>query len=114
MISFVQRQGTVHRNRQMRADMLQLLARAKAIMSRWERLHSMSVMIGKMEKISDSGVIEAEISGCRALVEQADRLCADIDRMTLLGGVENVSITGRRDGGDDRIMAVENAQSQQG
>lgn len=91
MISFAQRQTTAHRNRQVRADMVQLLARAKAILSRWDRLHSMSVMIGRMEKIADSGVVEAEISGCRALIEQADRLCADIDRHAYC--VENSSIT---------------------
>lgn len=83
MISFAQRQTTAHRNRQARADMLQLLARAKAILARWDTLHCASVTIGRMEKIADTGVIDAEVSLSRGLVQQADRLCADIDRLTV-------------------------------
>jgi hypothetical protein len=85
MISFAQRQTTAHRNRQARADMVQLLARAKAILGRWDKLHAMSVRIGQLERISDSGVVDAEIGECRAIVEQADALCADIDRVNSQG-----------------------------
>lgn len=74
-----------HRNRQACADMVQLLARTRAVLRQWEKLHTMSVTIGRMEKIADSGVIDAEISGCRTLVQQADRLCADIDKLNHLG-----------------------------
>ena len=81
MISFADRQSTAHLNRQARADMLQLLARAKAIMRRWNNLHDMSVTIGRMEKVADTGVVDAEVTACRSIVEQADRLCADIDRI---------------------------------
>ena len=87
MISFAQRQTTAHRNRQARADMVQLLARAKAIMSRWDKLHTMSVRIGQLERISDTGVINAEVSDCRKIIEQADTLSADIDKLLTQGQI---------------------------
>lgn len=66
-----------------------LLLRARAILSQWHRLHLMSVKIGRLEPVADSGIAAAEIQGCRVLVEQADRLCADIDRQALGESVEN-------------------------
>ena len=64
------------------ADAISLLDRAKSILSRWDRLHQISVDIGRFEKISDSGVVDSEIGQCRRIIEQADRLCADIDKIT--------------------------------
>lgn len=69
-----------------------LLLRARAILGQWHRLHLMSVRIGRLEPIADSGIADAEIRGSRQLVELADRLCADIDLS---------------------VMAVENGESQQ-
>lgn len=66
-----------------------LLLRARAILSQWHRLHFMSVSIGRLEPIADSGIIEADIRSCRNLVEMADRLCADIDRQALGESVES-------------------------
>lgn len=88
MISFARHPTAAQRNRQVRDEQTKLLARAKAILSRWDRLHSASVLIGRMERIAESGVIDAEVSACRTMVEAADRLCADIDRLSLV--VENV------------------------
>lgn len=81
MISFSPPQTTARCNRQELVDMRELLARAKVILSRWDRLHQLSVDIGRFEKISDSGVIDSEMNACRRIIEQADRLCADIDRL---------------------------------
>lgn len=83
VITFAQRQTTAHRNRQARADMVQLLARARAVLARWGKLHADSVRIGILQEIADTGVIDAEIEACRKVVEQADRVCADIDRLSL-------------------------------
>lgn len=61
-------------------DAISLLERARSVLSRWDRLHSLSVDVGRFEKISESGVVDSEIGQCRRIIEQADRLCADIDR----------------------------------
>ena len=87
MITFAQRQTTAHRNRQSRADMVQLLARAKAILSRWGKLHADSVRIGIFQPVAYSGVLDAEIEACRKTIEDADRLCADIDRLAMACGM---------------------------
>lgn len=57
-----------------------LLIRAKRILSQWHRLHVASVEIGRLERIAESGVLDATIRRSRNLVEEADRLCADIER----------------------------------
>lgn len=57
-----------------------LLRRAKSILSQWHRLHVASVTIGRLEKIAGTGVIDAQVREARNLVEEADTLCADIDR----------------------------------
>ena len=57
-----------------------LLRRAKAILGQCLRLHLLSVTIGQLQEIADAGVCEGECSEAAQIVEDADRLCADIDR----------------------------------
>jgi hypothetical protein len=59
-----------------------LLVSAKLILSQWEKLHLLSVQVGRLETIGYSGVIDLEIEQCRKIIERADRLCADIDRLS--------------------------------
>lgn len=57
-----------------------LLSKAREQLAQWHRLHLLSVSIGRMEELADCGVIDREIREARALIESADRLCADISR----------------------------------
>jgi hypothetical protein len=57
-----------------------LLADSRFLLGKLLQLHLHSVKIGQMEPIADSGVIDEEIHQVRTLIEQADRLCARIDR----------------------------------
>jgi hypothetical protein len=72
--------GSVRRRRASAES--KLLVRAKAILAQWTALHCLSVRIGQLERIAAAGVLDAEIRGARNIVEQADRLCADIDKLT--------------------------------
>jgi hypothetical protein len=44
----------------------ELLHRAKAILAQWSSLHCLSVRIGQLEKLADSGIADAEIQIGRA------------------------------------------------
>ncbi len=68
------------RQREQIQEANKLLARAKGVAAGWYRLHLSSVTIGKLEKIEDAGVLDGETASCRAMVEQADRLSADITK----------------------------------
>ncbi len=57
-----------------------LLKRAKGVAAGWYRLHLSSVTIGRLEQIADSGALDTETASCRAMVEQADLLSADITK----------------------------------
>jgi hypothetical protein len=58
-----------------------LLRRAKMILGQCMRLHSLSVKIGQLEELSDTGICDAECAEAATIIEDADRLCADIDKL---------------------------------
>ena len=59
----------------------ELLTEARALLFRVQNFHIHSVTIGKLEHLEESGIIGHEISETRKFIEQADLLCADIDRL---------------------------------
>jgi hypothetical protein len=58
-----------------------LLARSRSILATIGELHIVSVQIGRFEAVGDSGAISGEIRKAREIMELADRLQADIDRL---------------------------------
>ena len=58
-----------------------LLTEAQSLLHNVLRLHTQSVMIGKLEHLEESGIIDHEIDQVRRFIERADTLCADIDRL---------------------------------
>ncbi len=73
------RQDNARQREQLR-EANKLLKRAKGVAAGWYRLHLSSVTIGRMEQIEDAGVIDCETRACRAMVEAADLLSADITK----------------------------------
>ena len=59
-----------------------ILARCRSILATFGELHIVSVQIGRYETVGDSGAISGEIRRAREILELADRLQADIDRLT--------------------------------
>jgi hypothetical protein len=57
-----------------------LLCQARIVLGKMLTVHIDSVAIGQLEPIADSGVIADEVRRVRNAIEEADRLCADIDR----------------------------------
>jgi hypothetical protein len=43
------------------------------------RFHILSVKIGRLEPIADSGAIDKELAEARRYIEGCDRVCAEID-----------------------------------
>jgi hypothetical protein len=64
-----------------RIAMYGLLERSRAILATIGELHIVSVQIGRFEAVGDSGAISGEIRKAREIMERADRLQADIDRL---------------------------------
>lgn len=58
----------------------QLLLLARRALGRSLDLHLRSVRIGQLEAIADSGVLDEDAEECRAIMEQMDKACAEIDR----------------------------------
>jgi hypothetical protein len=71
---------TTERKPMKRKPMSELLTESRAVLSQILKFHIDSVSIGKMARISDTGVIDQEIRECRKLIERADLLCAEIDK----------------------------------
>jgi len=59
-----------------------LLARARALVKESISFHIASVNIGKLEHLSETGIIKREMEEVRDYIERADKLQADIDRLT--------------------------------
>jgi hypothetical protein len=58
-----------------------LLARSRSILATIGELHMVSVQIGRFEAVGDSGAISGEIRKAREIMEVADLLQADIDKL---------------------------------
>lgn len=56
------------------------MADARYLLGKMLQLHLDSVRIGQLEAVAESGVVGEEIHRTRALIERADRLCAEMDR----------------------------------
>lgn len=60
----------------------ELLAEARALLFSSQRFYIHSVTIGKLEHLEESGIISHEIDETRKFIEQADKICAEIDMLT--------------------------------
>ena len=59
-----------------------LLRQAKYLLAQMQRLHVASEKIGRCQQagLSDTGICDLEIAQCGQLIEEGDRLCAEIDK----------------------------------
>ena len=56
-----------------------LLLDARTLLAQVMRFHILSVKIGRLEPIADSGAIDKELAEARRYIEGCDRVCAEID-----------------------------------
>ena len=82
------RRDKAFKDDEFRVTATRLLARARALAKDAQTFHWYSYKMAAYEKIIETGALVLEIAFCRDYCERADRLQADIDRLTANEGTK--------------------------